>query len=59
MFISWTIKVVGRGIVDVFHNARLALISLSIIRDNDDRIKESTKCLDNTKWQHSETGLFV
>ena len=33
----------GRGIVDVFRNARLALISLGRIRDNDDGIKESAK----------------
>jgi hypothetical protein len=45
----------GRGIVDVFCKTRLALVSLCRIRDNDNRIKESAKCLDNIKCQQSET----
>jgi hypothetical protein len=46
--ISWLQE--GEQIVDIYHNVRLAHSSICMIRDNADRIKESTK---------SGTKLFV
>jgi hypothetical protein len=41
-------------------NVILAHISIRTICDNADRIKKSAKCLDNIKYQQSETEcLFV
>lgn len=37
-------------------NVTLVQFSISTIHDNAERIKESAKCLDNTKCQQSETG---
>ena len=52
--ISWLEK--GEWIVDICHNVRLAHSSVYTICDNGDRIKDSTKCLDNIKCQQSDTG---
>jgi len=46
--ISWLQE--GEGIVDIYHNVRLAHSSVCMIRDNADRIKEGAK---------SGTKLFV
>ena len=50
----------GEQIVGLWYNVRLTHSSVHTIRDNVDRIKESAECLDNIKWQQSESGsVFV
>jgi hypothetical protein len=39
------------------HNVRLPHGNGHTIHDNADRIEESIKCLDNIKFQQSETGI--
>jgi len=46
----------GEQIVDICYNVGLAHRSVCTICDNADRIKESAKCSDSIKCQHSETG---